>query len=172
MKRIATTPSVTDVFWVAAEDGTVMQYDLREPNLPSEQSEASTVLLNLNAHCGVHIEVKCIAVNHTRPELLAVGCNDPYVRVYDRRFLKTRPLTNPALAASALRGDESGEESTKKWNSPTEWSIPECAAVYYTAGIGILCLFLFVVETIIEIAHNTTTVGSFFNRPFVGNVCI
>ena len=34
-------------------------------------------------------EAKCIAVNPLQPELLAVGCNDPFIRVYDHRMLTT-----------------------------------------------------------------------------------
>ena len=47
----------------------------------------SAVLLNLNTWIGSHAEAKCIAVNPTRPEYLAVGANDPFVRMYDRRML-------------------------------------------------------------------------------------
>jgi WD and tetratricopeptide repeat-containing protein 1 len=36
---------------------------------------------------GPHAEAKCVAVNPARPEYLAVGANDPFVRVYDRRML-------------------------------------------------------------------------------------
>ena len=32
-------------------------------------------------------EAKCIEVNPCQSELLAVGCNDPFVRLYDRRML-------------------------------------------------------------------------------------
>lgn len=32
-------------------------------------------------------EAKCISVNPTRPDYIAVGCNDPFVRVYDHRML-------------------------------------------------------------------------------------
>jgi len=38
---------------------------------------------------GVGAEAKCLAINPTRPELLAVGANDPYVRLYDRRMITT-----------------------------------------------------------------------------------
>lgn len=32
-------------------------------------------------------EAKCIAVNPARTEQIAIGANDPYARVYDRRML-------------------------------------------------------------------------------------
>lgn len=34
-------------------------------------------------------ELKCIAVNPTKPQYIAVGANDCYVRLYDRRMVKT-----------------------------------------------------------------------------------
>lgn len=59
------------------------QFDLREP--PTCKNICKHVLINLNAHLGPEAEIKCLALNPCRPELLAVGANDPYVRVYDRR---------------------------------------------------------------------------------------
>lgn len=58
-------------------------------------SHPSNILINLNAHMGDHAEAKCIAVNSLRPELIAVGANDPYVRVYDRRMLACRSMKLP-----------------------------------------------------------------------------
>ena len=37
-------------------------------------------------------EVKCVTVCPSRTELVAVGANDPYVRVYDRRMISCGPL--------------------------------------------------------------------------------
>ena len=44
---------------------------------------------------GNYAEAKCLAVNPLRPELIAVGANDPYVRVYDRRMLTCRSMKLP-----------------------------------------------------------------------------
>lgn len=54
-------------------------------------SQTNNVLINLRRHAGRTAECKCITVNPSRPELLAVGASDPYVRIYDRRMIK---LTN------------------------------------------------------------------------------
>jgi len=54
------------------------------------------VLINLNEHVGPHAEAKCLSINPVRPELLAVGANDPYVRLYDRRMLHCHGITFPA----------------------------------------------------------------------------
>ena len=48
------------------------------------------VLIDLNNDMGAHAEAKCLCINPLRTEQLAVGANDPYVRVYDRRMLHCR----------------------------------------------------------------------------------
>ena len=51
--------------------------------------------MNLNAHLGPHAEAKCLAINPMRPEQLAVGANDAYVRIYDRRMLSCKSIKFP-----------------------------------------------------------------------------
>ncbi|CAH0553060.1 unnamed protein product [Brassicogethes aeneus] len=84
IKRLAVSPEERTLFWSAAEDGLVLQYDLREPHECRVQSK---VLVDIK--CG---EVKCIAVNPTKPHYIAVGANDCYIRMYDRRKIKPFPL--------------------------------------------------------------------------------
>lgn len=88
VKRIA-CENGPHLFWSASEDGTVMQYDFRMPHYckPSRRDNYR-VLVDLVNHAGRKAEAKCIAVNPMRPELIAVGANDPYVRLYDRRMIK------------------------------------------------------------------------------------
>ncbi|KFM60247.1 WD and tetratricopeptide repeats protein 1, partial [Stegodyphus mimosarum] len=86
VKRLAVAPNVPFMFWSAAEDGIVMQFDLRVPHQCS--NVCNNVLINLVCHLGRNAEAKCIAINPLKPELLAVGANDPYVRLYDRRMIK------------------------------------------------------------------------------------
>lgn len=43
-------------------------------------------LICLNNHVK-YAQAKCIAVNPRRPELIAIGSNDCYARVYDRRMM-------------------------------------------------------------------------------------
>jgi len=38
-------------------------------------------------------EAKCLAINPLQPELLAVGCNDPFVRLYDHRMLASHSFS-------------------------------------------------------------------------------
>jgi len=48
----------------------------------------STVFVDLS----YTTEFKCITVNPTKPHQLAVGANDSYVRLYDRRLIKTSKI--------------------------------------------------------------------------------
>ncbi|XP_030761944.1 WD and tetratricopeptide repeats protein 1 isoform X2 [Sitophilus oryzae] len=88
VKRLATSPEEPSLFWSAGEDGMVLQFDLREQHecLTSQ----AKVLINLNK---VNHEAKCIAINPTKPHYIAVGANDCYVRLYDRRMLKAYSFT-------------------------------------------------------------------------------
>ncbi|XP_018576693.1 WD and tetratricopeptide repeats protein 1 [Anoplophora glabripennis] len=116
VKRLATSPIEPTLFWSAAEDGLVIQYDLREQHECSRQSQTK-VLVDLSNNFG---EVKCIAVNPTKPYYIAVGANDCYIRLYDRRMLKTLTL-----------GQTSQGDFQK--SSEREPMDPNCVQ-YYAAG--------------------------------------
>uniref|UniRef100_A0A131XE22 Putative wd and tetratricopeptide repeat protein n=1 Tax=Hyalomma excavatum TaxID=257692 RepID=A0A131XE22_9ACAR len=90
VKRLATAASVPFVFWSAAEDGVILQFDYRTPHQCS--ADANHVLVNLGYHLGRNVEAKCIAVNQLQPHLVAVGANDSYIRLYDRRMINTTKL--------------------------------------------------------------------------------
>lgn len=94
IKRLAVAPNVPFMFWSAAEDGIIMQYDLRVPHQCS--NVCNNVLINLTYHIGRIAEAKCIAINPLKPEMLAVGANDPYVRLYDRRMISPSTIKYPA----------------------------------------------------------------------------
>lgn len=85
VKRLATAPEQPFIFWSAAEDGYVLQFDMRQKH--TCQSNDKIVLINLNNHSKHYGEVKCIAVNPRRPELIAVGAYDCFARLYDRRMI-------------------------------------------------------------------------------------
>jgi len=74
---------------------------LRAPEM-CKTDHPQNVLINLNEHVGPHAEAKCLSINPVRPELLAVGANDPYVRLYDRRMLHCRGITFPADTPARL----------------------------------------------------------------------
>ncbi|RZF46444.1 hypothetical protein LSTR_LSTR012519 [Laodelphax striatellus] len=95
VKRLATSPNVPHIYWSAAEDGVIRQYDIRSPHCCS--LEGAGMLVYLKSHLGSNAEAKCLAINPCRPELLAVGANDPFVRLYDRRMIKVTCMTTPTL---------------------------------------------------------------------------
>lgn len=72
----------------AGEDGSVLQLDHREKHT-CRSTDNHVRLINLTSYIDANAEAKCIAVNPIRTEYIAVGANDPYARVYDRRMLKT-----------------------------------------------------------------------------------
>lgn len=90
VKRLAVAPNSPFMFWSAAEDGLILQYDLRQRHRCS--SARNNVLINLLDYNGPNAEAKCIAINPVRPEMLAVGANDAFVRVYDRRMLSPQTI--------------------------------------------------------------------------------
>lgn len=85
IKRLATTPKLIHLFWSAAEDGRVLQHDMRTAH--TCRANDANVLINLKNHINEMPEVKCIAINPHRPEQMAIGANDCYARIYDRRML-------------------------------------------------------------------------------------
>ncbi|KAG1655228.1 WD and tetratricopeptide repeats protein 1 [Nymphon striatum] len=135
VKRIATSPNVPHIFWSASEDGLIMQFDTRCPD------RSSKVLINLLIHMGENAEAKCIAVNPTFPELIAVGANDPYARIFDRRLIKPFEVKYPS--------DYSGMNNWARVNfakdrfldsNKEQGMIPKSSVKYCVAVIGIVCL--------------------------------
>lgn len=57
---------------------------MREPH---ECPAKSTVFVDLSYTS----EVKCIAINPTKPHYVAIGVDDCFIRVYDRRMVRTSP---------------------------------------------------------------------------------
>ena len=55
-------------------------------------TRSAEVLINLNGAIGKRAEAKCVSSHPTRTELLAVGANDPFVRIYDRRMIRPQPV--------------------------------------------------------------------------------
>jgi len=99
VKRLTTAADNPGVVWSGGEDGVVRQWDLRE----RWSQDSSNVVVNLLQQAGRGAEVKCVAVCPGRSELLAVGANDPYVRVFDRRMVTPSRL-EPAAAPPSESG--------------------------------------------------------------------
>jgi len=83
VKRIVTTPAEPHCLWSASEDGVVREFDFREPFSTAKPRN----LIDLNGVCVTGTNCKTLAINPTRPHLLAIGANDPFVRLYDRRMI-------------------------------------------------------------------------------------
>lgn len=106
VKRLAVTPDQPHLFWSTSEDGTVMQFDLRDADTLSNK-EQRCLLIDLKKHMGPQCEIKCLNINPAFSEQLAIGANDPYARVYDRRMLQCR------LIDSARSTDDDHVDSLK-----------------------------------------------------------
>lgn len=106
--------------WSCGEDGLVLEHDIRQPK--GECSRVVVAYAEATAGFSVAptavkagdkkkkgsrapkrylagLEAKCLAVNQIRTEYLAVGANDPFARVYDRRALRFRQV--PERSASS-----------------------------------------------------------------------
>ncbi|THD28587.1 26S proteasome non-ATPase regulatory subunit 7 [Fasciola hepatica] len=130
IKRLATTRSEPFLFWSASEDGTVRQFDLRETN-QIEGARTRNVLVDLRTS-GWFAEAKCLALNPFRAEMLAVGGNDPYVHLYDRRKLTLHSITQLVRARVRHRfAPTSVETSFTDSGSP---EVPPDAVRYYVPG--------------------------------------
>ncbi|XP_066285635.1 WD and tetratricopeptide repeats protein 1-like [Branchiostoma lanceolatum] len=117
VKRLATAPNVPYMFWSASEDGTIRQFDLRM------SSRDAMILVDLTQYCGTSVEVKCISINPRRPEMMATGANDPYIRMYDTRAVTAHRTKH----AERRRGGFHG-------SSEAELNLPAGCAQYYVAG--------------------------------------
>jgi len=99
VKRLTTAPDNPGVVWSGGEDGVVRQWDLRE----RWSGDSANVLINLTQQAGRGAEVKCVTICPGRSELIAVGANDPFVRVFDRRMITCSRL-DPASTPSSDSG--------------------------------------------------------------------
>lgn len=64
-------------------------------------------------------EAKCLAINPLQPELLAVGCNDPFVRLYDHRMLASHSFS---------------EVKKSSHSSPEDTKLPPGCVQYFAPG--------------------------------------
>lgn len=129
VKRLATAPDVPYLLWSGAEDGTVMQFDLRMPHACT--NGPSNILINLLSHTGKQAEVKSIAINPVRTEQLVVGANDPFIRLYDRRMIKITSV--PFCSERANRGRQYSLVTSSQ-SEESRAAIPLGCAQYFAPG--------------------------------------
>lgn len=131
------------MLWSSGEDGVVLEYDLRCPHRC--RNPPRNVLIDLNPHSN-QIELKCIDVrvvrgdvrsaeflvfqiSPMRPEVIAVGASDPYVRLFDRRMIKqSRTCASPQ---SEVDNDDD-DTAANRDRSPD--NLPAGCATYFVAG--------------------------------------
>uniref|UniRef100_A0A0X3NX51 26S proteasome non-ATPase regulatory subunit 7 n=2 Tax=Schistocephalus solidus TaxID=70667 RepID=A0A0X3NX51_SCHSO len=124
VKRLETIESEPFVFLSAAEDGAVRQFDIRCPH-NCDTTSSPNVLVDLTSHAGSHAEAKCLAVNQMCPSMLAVGANDAFIRVYDRRMLSLRSVQ----ATQIRHGYNPSETETQQ-----PYQLPLKSTRYYIPG--------------------------------------
>jgi WD and tetratricopeptide repeats protein 1 len=128
VKRLATAADQPFMFWSAAEDGYVFQYDLREPH--HCRSNDKILLINLKTHTGRYSEAKCIAVNQVRTEQLVVGAHDCYARLYDRRMISVSQVADFMDDTD----DSGGESSGGGGAAVVTDNLPKGCVQYYCPG--------------------------------------
>lgn len=101
VKRIACAPELPSTFFSSSEDGCVFQIDLREPH--TCMADDKIVLIDLKNH-QEYVEVKCIAINPRRPEQIAIGTNDAFARIYDRRMITLMGCGSDPMADNLTKG--------------------------------------------------------------------
>ena len=126
VKRLDVAQDCPNLIWSASEDGTVMQTDIRAPPLETN------VLVNLNSILGKQAETKCVSVNQRRTEWIAVGANDPYIRVYDRRKIKAQLIEFPE-AGNGHRRLYDRRSFLSQAEQPVSAPSDQCAR-YFVAG--------------------------------------
>uniref|UniRef100_T1KVK3 WD and tetratricopeptide repeats protein 1 n=1 Tax=Tetranychus urticae TaxID=32264 RepID=T1KVK3_TETUR len=138
VKRLATPSNEPNVFMSAAEDGFVLQFDLREKHWCSQI--CNNVLINLTSHISPSAEVKCISINPVQPHLLAIGANDPYIRLYDRRMISlTQAKHPPSSSISFLMSSFGRAANQQQENDDPSWvpppsNLPHNCVQYFIAG--------------------------------------
>lgn len=128
IKRIATVPSIPFLFWSAGEDGLFLQYDIRTPHIC--RSNNHSVLVNLVYHMGRYAEGKCIAINPRKPELIAIGANDAYIRMYDRRMIKLSQLP----PSPSIHDNSDWAHISRAGKGDPDDNIPLGSTQYFIAG--------------------------------------
>ncbi|XP_026318879.1 WD and tetratricopeptide repeats protein 1 [Hyposmocoma kahamanoa] len=130
VKRLATAPDNPHLIWSAAEDGLILQHDLRMAHRCN--SDTANVLVNLLNHMGRYAEAKCVSVNPRRPYQLAVGANDFYVRLYDTRMIKLAKLQ--ASAPPSRQWERQNLRCSRAGHGDPDNNIPQHSVTYYAPG--------------------------------------
>ncbi|XP_027847934.2 WD and tetratricopeptide repeats protein 1-like [Aphis gossypii] len=132
VKRLAVANDTPSVYWSASEDGCISQHDMRMSHeCPTEKSKIT--LVTIYGQSGKKIEAKCLDINQLKTEQLAVGANDQYVRLYDRRMI--RSLSSFTVKHSNSKNSSSEFDFVCTDNSATDTLNQfQSALQYYVPG--------------------------------------
>ncbi len=114
VKDIAVAPHLSSaMFWTSGEDGTIREFDLRVPHRcdPDSSLSCSNILVNF----GRRLPLKAISLSPIDPNRIAIACEDPFIRLIDRRFLSTS--NNDRLVDDSIR--HSNRHCTHLFAAPT-----------------------------------------------------
>lgn len=101
------------------------QFDIREQH--SCRGDSNVLLVDLQRYIGPHAEAKCIAINPRRPAMLAVGANDMYARLYDRRMITLQKVDIDLRSIVLLLTKETVLNVAGKL-STGPFELPECGS--------------------------------------------
>lgn len=95
-------------------------------------SNNQNILVSVYGNTGLLIEAKCLDINQIKTEQIAVGANDPYVRLYDRRMIRSLSTFKLHLSQENPSDSVLNFDSTKvSSNYNTE---PEKNVQYFVPG--------------------------------------
>jgi hypothetical protein len=81
-----TEPGNPFVFFSAGEDGTIRQFDIRQPHTCQPRQDCKNAIVSLKNGRDL-IDIYSISLNQMNPNYFVIGGGDPVARVYDRRLL-------------------------------------------------------------------------------------
>ncbi|XP_016661074.1 WD and tetratricopeptide repeats protein 1-like [Acyrthosiphon pisum] len=88
IRSLAVANDSPSLYWCASGNGYISQHDIRMRHICSIGKLQNT-LVKICGNSGSRIGPTCLDINQIRSEQLAVGANDQYVRLYDRRMIKS-----------------------------------------------------------------------------------
>ncbi|XP_022183506.1 WD and tetratricopeptide repeats protein 1-like isoform X2 [Myzus persicae] len=123
IKRLAVANDAPSVYWCASEDGCISQHDMRMSHeCPNDKSK--TTLVTIYGNSGKKIEAKCLDINQLRTEQLAVGANDQYVRLYDRRMIQSLSSFGVQSLSDHVLEYDGNNAALSKVNNALQYFVP------------------------------------------------
>lgn len=103
VKQVEVHPDEPNLFWSASEDGTVRQFDIRQPLEAMRRPESQNILFHLSSAARQEREVKSIALNPARPYEMAVATGGEGIFITDRRLPSFNATAHAANVVLTLK---------------------------------------------------------------------